>query len=206
MYTLRFVKYWACGGTVLPEVRVVHAQILHPCSHFPYPPDQPINESDRPSLASLVPVGKKLARVPSKRISPTFSAVNMSQARKRKSKGKQAVEERRNSPSSDNSQDILPEDMTATSSVVAALRRQPVWIVLAVSSGACAAFNGVFAKLYVHSLSYLTHLRVLDHTLLSFSSARESHAGSNRSTTMYVLTRIPFPEPRLPSRRRYPLT
>ena len=27
------------------------------------------------------------------------------------------------------------------------LRRQPVWMVLAVSSGACAAFNGVFAKL-----------------------------------------------------------
>ena len=39
--------------------------------------------------------------------------------------------------------------MTATSSILAALRRQPVWIVLAVSSGACAAFNGVFAKLYV---------------------------------------------------------
>ena len=27
------------------------------------------------------------------------------------------------------------------------LRRQPLWMVLAVSSGACAAFNGVFAKL-----------------------------------------------------------
>lgn len=35
-----------------------------------------------------------------------------------------------------------------TTSIIAALRRQPVWIVLAVSSGACAAFNGVFAKLY----------------------------------------------------------
>lgn len=27
------------------------------------------------------------------------------------------------------------------------LRRQPLWIVLAVASGACAAINGVFAKL-----------------------------------------------------------
>ncbi|KAH0844406.1 hypothetical protein FOPE_09816 [Fonsecaea pedrosoi] len=32
------------------------------------------------------------------------------------------------------------------SPIIRALRRQPVWIVLAVSSGACAAFNGVFAK------------------------------------------------------------
>jgi hypothetical protein len=27
------------------------------------------------------------------------------------------------------------------------LRRQPVWLLLAVASGGCAAFNGVFAKL-----------------------------------------------------------
>lgn len=27
------------------------------------------------------------------------------------------------------------------------IRRQPLWIVLAVASGACAAINGVFAKL-----------------------------------------------------------
>jgi hypothetical protein len=33
------------------------------------------------------------------------------------------------------------------SSLVQYLRKQPVWIVLAVSSGACAAINGVFAKL-----------------------------------------------------------
>ncbi|KEF53130.1 uncharacterized protein A1O9_11038 [Exophiala aquamarina CBS 119918] len=77
----------------------------------------------------------------------------MSQARKRRSKGKQAVKELRTSSSSDISHDILPEDMTATSSIVAALRRQPVWIVLAVSSGACAAFNGVFAKLTTTSLT-----------------------------------------------------
>lgn len=46
------------------------------------------------------------------------------------------------------------EDSMNGSSIVAALRRQPVWIVLAVSSGACAAFNGVFAKLYVYTLTH----------------------------------------------------
>ncbi|EHY52716.1 hypothetical protein ABEF92_003364 [Exophiala dermatitidis] len=39
------------------------------------------------------------------------------------------------------------------SSIVSALRRQPVWVVLAVSSGACAAFNGVFAKLTTTALT-----------------------------------------------------
>ena len=33
------------------------------------------------------------------------------------------------------------------------LRRQPVWIILAVSSGACAAINGVFAKLTTTTLT-----------------------------------------------------
>lgn len=28
------------------------------------------------------------------------------------------------------------------------IRKQPLWIVLGVASGACAAINGVFAKLY----------------------------------------------------------
>lgn len=78
----------------------------------------------------------------------------MSQARKRKTQKKQSVvDEQTTSPSSDASQKIYAEDMTATSSLVAALRRQPVWIVLAVSSGACAAINGVFAKLYVKNPS-----------------------------------------------------
>ncbi|KIW33711.1 uncharacterized protein PV07_00539 [Cladophialophora immunda] len=39
------------------------------------------------------------------------------------------------------------------SPIIRALRQQPVWIVLAVSSGACAAFNGVFAKLTTTSLT-----------------------------------------------------
>ena len=34
-------------------------------------------------------------------------------------------------------------------SVMDWIRSQPLWIVLAVSSGACAAVNGVFAKLQV---------------------------------------------------------
>lgn len=33
------------------------------------------------------------------------------------------------------------------------LRRQPIWIILAVSSGACAAINGVFAKLTTATLT-----------------------------------------------------
>jgi hypothetical protein len=32
------------------------------------------------------------------------------------------------------------------------LSKKSQWIVLAIASGACAAFNGVFAKLYVHTL------------------------------------------------------
>ncbi|OAG44912.1 hypothetical protein AYO21_00874 [Fonsecaea monophora] len=39
------------------------------------------------------------------------------------------------------------------SPIIRALRRQPVWIVLAVSSGACAAFNGVFAKFLSSSIA-----------------------------------------------------
>jgi hypothetical protein len=39
-------------------------------------------------------------------------------------------------------------------SLLDVLRRQPLWIVLAVASGACAALNGVFAKLYVCFTSY----------------------------------------------------
>jgi len=34
---------------------------------------------------------------------------------------------------------------------VARMHRQPVWLLLAIASGACAACNGVFAKLYVSS-------------------------------------------------------
>jgi hypothetical protein len=35
----------------------------------------------------------------------------------------------------------------------ALLRRQPVWLILAIASGACAACNGVFAKLYAFTPS-----------------------------------------------------
>jgi len=36
-----------------------------------------------------------------------------------------------------------------------AARAKPAWLVLAIASGACAAFNGVFAKLYVHQIKFL---------------------------------------------------
>ena len=36
-----------------------------------------------------------------------------------------------------------------------AARAKPAWLVLAIASGACAAFNGVFAKLYVHQIRFL---------------------------------------------------
>jgi len=55
-----------------------------------------------------------------------------------------------------------------TSSIIAAWRRQPVWMVLAVSSGACAAFNGVFAKLTTTSLT--SHLATSLSTLLNLSA------------------------------------
>ncbi|KAK5034108.1 hypothetical protein LTS07_003028 [Exophiala sideris] len=50
-------------------------------------------------------------------------------------------------------QSLAPVRNMENTSIVAALRRQPVWIVLAVSSGACAAFNGVFAKLTTTALT-----------------------------------------------------
>ncbi|OAL33296.1 hypothetical protein AYO20_07458 [Fonsecaea nubica] len=52
------------------------------------------------------------------------------------------------------------------SPIIRALRRQPVWIVLAVSSGACAAFNGVFAKLQTNRLS----IRQTNRTTTSLTS------------------------------------
>jgi hypothetical protein len=42
------------------------------------------------------------------------------------------------------------------------LSRKSQWIVLALASGACAAFNGVFAKLYVISLLF-SAVRGSDH-------------------------------------------
>jgi hypothetical protein len=36
---------------------------------------------------------------------------------------------------------------SATTNMSHLLRKQPVWLLLAIASGICAAFNGVFAKL-----------------------------------------------------------
>jgi hypothetical protein len=41
------------------------------------------------------------------------------------------------------------------------VRRQPVWLLLAVASGVCAAFNGVFAKLCVPTASIPTNSQSL---------------------------------------------
>lgn len=43
--------------------------------------------------------------------------------------------------------DGVEEELTTTSSTMRYIR-QNRWMVLAIASGACAAFNGVFAKLY----------------------------------------------------------
>ncbi|KAF7512241.1 hypothetical protein GJ744_002403 [Endocarpon pusillum] len=47
----------------------------------------------------------------------------------------------------------LPPSLRKDTSMSALLRRQPVWLLLAIASGACAAFNGVFAKLTTTSLT-----------------------------------------------------
>ncbi|ETI21290.1 hypothetical protein G647_07636 [Cladophialophora carrionii CBS 160.54] len=67
------------------------------------------------------------------------------------------------------------------SSLVAAWRRQPMWMLLAVTSGACAAFNGVFAKLTTTSLTSSLSASVA--TLLGLSPA---------NTTVDVLVRGAF--------------
>jgi hypothetical protein len=61
------------------------------------------------------------------------------------------------------------------------LSRKSQWIALAVMSGACAAFNGVFAKLYV-MLSF--HIRVSKvaslHRSMHFGNARYMYAPEER--------------------------
>lgn len=59
------------------------------------------------------------------------------------------------SPPSDERRPLLPktinggEDESFEEDDKMGWARQNKWIVLAIASGACAAFNGVFAKLYV---------------------------------------------------------
>ncbi|EXJ55731.1 hypothetical protein A1O7_08661 [Cladophialophora yegresii CBS 114405] len=67
------------------------------------------------------------------------------------------------------------------SPLVAAWRRQPMWMLLAVTSGACAAFNGVFAKLTTTSLTSSLSASVA--TLLGLPPA---------NTTIDVLVRGTF--------------
>jgi hypothetical protein len=44
---------------------------------------------------------------------------------------------------------IAPSEKTALNRMSQMLRKQPLWLLLAIASGSCAAFNGVFAKLLV---------------------------------------------------------
>lgn len=42
-----------------------------------------------------------------------------------------------------------------SATVMSLLKTQPAWLILAIASGGCAAFNGVFAKLYYcRAISY----------------------------------------------------
>lgn len=51
------------------------------------------------------------------------------------------------------------------------MSRKSQWIILAVASGACAAFNGVFAKLYVKACSFfLRYVCNLQQTVMNCSS------------------------------------
>merc|ERR1712000_305623 len=70
------------------------------------------------------------------------------------------------------------EDMQDTS-LLSALRRQPIWIILAISSGAGAAFNGVFAKLTTTALTSTLSSHIATFLSLSFQQnhriPREGH-------------------------------
>lgn len=44
---------------------------------------------------------------------------------------------------------LTPSEKTAPNRMSQMLRKQPLWLLLAIASGSCAAFNGVFAKLLV---------------------------------------------------------
>ncbi|EXJ84415.1 hypothetical protein A1O3_05082 [Capronia epimyces CBS 606.96] len=72
----------------------------------------------------------------------------MSQVRQRLTRGK-----RENDTSAESEAVLRTATDMDKSSIISALRRQPVWVVLAISSGACAAFNGVFAKLTTTALT-----------------------------------------------------
>jgi hypothetical protein len=44
---------------------------------------------------------------------------------------------------------LAPSEKIAPNKMSQMLRKQPLWLLLAIASGSCAAFNGVFAKLLV---------------------------------------------------------
>lgn len=98
--------------------------------------------------------------------------------------------------------------------------RQNKWIVLAIASGACAAFNGVFAKLYVRTQSpRLTHLpaealtistfcRTTTELTTSFAQgvARVLHLDSAGNVIEYIVRAVSHHDSYpIPHRLRYPL-
>ncbi|ETN45244.1 uncharacterized protein HMPREF1541_10121 [Cyphellophora europaea CBS 101466] len=70
---------------------------------------------------------------------------------------------KRGAPTSPAPSTKSPDRSDMSSGPLAFLRRQPLWIILAVSSGGCAALNGVFAKLTTTSLtsSLSSHISTL---------------------------------------------
>ena len=59
-----------------------------------------------------------------------------------KSKDKSLLRRRKPDP-------LAPSEKAAPKKMSQMLRKQPLWLLLAIASGSCAAFNGVFAKLLV---------------------------------------------------------
>jgi hypothetical protein len=59
-----------------------------------------------------------------------------------KSKDESLLRNRKSDPLA-HSEKTVPDRMSQM------LRKQPLWLLLAIASGSCAAFNGVFAKLLV---------------------------------------------------------
>jgi hypothetical protein len=66
---------------------------------------------------------------------------------------------------------------------------KPAWLILAIASGGCAAFNGVFAKLYCSipsiCIALLTNLSTTTELTTSWSSAIASAFGLSPSNKLF---------------------
>lgn len=70
---------------------------------------------------------------------------------------------------------------------LSSLSRKSQWITLAVASGACAAFNGVFAKLYV----FFPHSSFISLNFLASPSAFQRHRTEMRQPSFALKSPIP---------------